>query len=135
MSDPKNTLKVMASYVNNKQLMYKLWKLAEDEERHERWESEKRRRHEVSLNGDEKVVTKIEFELANRKNAFLKGITADELHIALAKLTSDERLLIHLLYFQNLSERSVSKLYNCSQNAIHKRKVRVLEKLRICLDI
>lgn len=123
-------LKKLAVLLDDKKLVQELWKLAEDEERHERWESEKKRRHEISLDGDEKVVTKIEYELATRKEVFFNNITKYDLYAAMSNLSVDEKRLIHLLYFQHWTERDVANLYGLSQKAINKRKIKVLLKIR-----
>lgn len=54
----------------------------------------------------------------------------DELYAALAELTDDERSLIDELYFKEKSEREVSREAGISAVAVHKRKHKILDKLR-----
>ena len=58
----------------------------------------------------------------------------DALLQALAELTEDERSLIDALYFRGMSERDIAGLYSMSQQAVNKRKRRVLDKLRDLLN-
>lgn len=132
--DTRSLKRLAVCYINDEKLVHEIWKLAEDEERRERWEEEKKRRHEISLDSDEKVVTKIEYELTSKKDDFINGITKQDIYDALAKLDSHDNYLIELVYFRHFSEREVAKAYKCSQNAIHKRKVRILKLLRLLLD-
>lgn len=54
----------------------------------------------------------------------------DELYAALAELTDDERSLIDELFFKEKSEREVSREAGISAVAVHKRKHKILDKLR-----
>ena len=40
------------------------------------------------------------------------------------------RKFLYLIYGQRLSERAVAERFHVSQNAIHRRKVQILAKLR-----
>ena len=53
---------------------------------------------------------------------------------ALETLTDDERFLIKDIYFNHYSEQKISRNYNVSQQAIHKRKMKILKKLKKILD-
>lgn len=57
-------------------------------------------------------------------------LLVDKLHHALDKLTEEENKIIQALFFDELSERQYAVKQGLSQAAIHKRKQRVLEKLR-----
>ena len=45
-------------------------------------------------------------------------------------LTDEERELIHEIFYLEKSEREISAVYNLTQAAIHKRKKKILEKLK-----
>ena len=55
---------------------------------------------------------------------------AERLHKVLKELADEEKQLIQALYFDNLSERVYARMQGISQAAIHKRKQRILQKLR-----
>lgn len=59
-----------------------------------------------------------------------KKIMLDNLRLEFAKLSEDEQKILYLIYGQRLSERAVAERFHVSQNAIHRRKVQILEKLR-----
>lgn len=129
-----DNLKKLLICIDDEKLKQELWNLAEAEERHERWESEKRRRRETSLDSDDAQSVKVEYSLASKKEAFLNGITKYDLYHMLSKLDINEQRLMHLLYFQSYTEREVAQLYGVSQKAINKRKAKVLKKLQILLS-
>jgi len=54
----------------------------------------------------------------------------DMLMSALSSLTADERNLIDALFFKGKSEREVASESGISQQAVHKKKRRILEKLK-----
>lgn len=58
----------------------------------------------------------------------------DELLAALAELTDDERFLIDQFFYKEKSERQIADLSGVSQQAISKRKNKILSKLRELLD-
>ena len=58
----------------------------------------------------------------------------DMLFAALAELTDDERGLVDALFFDEKSEREVAREVGISQPAIHKRRNRILEKLKNLLS-
>lgn len=57
-------------------------------------------------------------------------ITADKLRQCLALLSENERNLITDIYFNGISEREIAKMQKVSQNAVHKRKHRILKKMK-----
>lgn len=59
-----------------------------------------------------------------------RKLMAQRLPEIISKLTADEQLLIRQIYFLNLSERELSVYYNLSNIAIHKRKMKILKKLK-----
>lgn len=64
-----------------------------------------------------------------------------EYHLMLEKLlnvfqglTSDEQALVKAIYFDGLSEREYAAQLGVYPNAVHKRKVRILEKLKKMME-
>lgn len=58
----------------------------------------------------------------------------DMLFEALSELTDDERFLIDALFYQEKSERMVSKEIDVSQNTVNYHKNRLLDKLRKLIE-
>ena len=50
------------------------------------------------------------------------------------KLTSDEQALVKAIYFDGLSEREYAAQLGVYPNAVHKQKVRILEKLKKMME-
>ena len=59
-----------------------------------------------------------------------KKIMLDNLRLEVKRLSEDEQKILYLIYGQRLSERVVAERFHVSQNAIHRRKVQILAKLR-----
>lgn len=59
----------------------------------------------------------------------------DQLLLALAELNSDERSLIDELFYKEKTERQVAEMVNTSHQAVHKKKNRILAKLKNLLDL
>lgn len=74
---------------------------------------------------DEK--TDVEAEVINK-------MTVAELRKAFLLLSPDERELIKILFIDGVTERKASEIYGVSQVAIHKRKNRILAKLKDFLE-
>lgn len=74
---------------------------------------------------DEK--TDVEAEVINK-------MTVAELRKAFLLLLPDERELIKILFIDGVTERKASEFYGVSQVAIHKRKNRILAKLKDFLE-
>ena len=58
----------------------------------------------------------------------------DKLRSAIPMLTEKERELIQAMFFNGLSEREYAKVCGVNHNAIHKRKLRILAKLKNFLE-
>lgn len=82
------------------------------------------------VNGEEALF------LANNdlEEEIVRKILHKELHKAIAKLPKPERILIKALFFKGYTERQLACKYSVSQVAIHKRKQRILEKLKKFLE-
>ena len=71
--------------------------------------------------------TDVEAEVINK-------MTVAELRKAFLLLSPDERELIKVLFIDGVTERKAAEIYGISQVAIHKRKNRIIAKLKILLD-
>lgn len=65
----------------------------------------------------------------------IRKIMTDKLKSALPLLAEDEQKLIREIFYEELSERTLAEKYGISQVAIHKRKVKILEKLKKMMKI
>ena len=59
-----------------------------------------------------------------------RKLMLDNLRLEVKRLSEDEQKILHLIYYYRLSERAVAERFRVSQNAIHRRKVQILAKLR-----
>ena len=64
------------------------------------------------------------------EDAVLRKMAEDELHRALEKLTDEEYALVYALFFEGKTERAYAKELDVSQVAVHKKKQRILKKLK-----
>ena len=64
------------------------------------------------------------------EDVVFRKLALDKLHTALLQLTKEERALIYALFFDEKTESEVAKPLGVSQQAIHKRKNRILKKLK-----
>ena len=71
----------------------------------------------------------ISFEVLN----FTMQISNEELAVALYKLSSKERDVILLHYFQNISVQEIAELYHVSRSAVYRRRSNGLKKLKVLL--
>ena len=93
---------------------------------------------DVSYNALDTDETLGEDILADRRTdvemQVINQMTVKQLRKAFLLLSPDERELITAIYIQNLTEREFAKKKGVFHNAVHKRKLRVLEKLKKFLD-
>jgi len=61
-------------------------------------------------------------------------IMLDKLSDSILLLSDDEQKLISEIFFEELSERTLAKKYGVSQVTIHKRKVKILDKLKKIIE-
>lgn len=73
-------------------------------------------------------------ETESVEETVLRKIQYAQLHKALSLLSDDERELIDRLFFQNQTEREAAADMGIYHNAIHKRKNRILGKLKNFLE-
>lgn len=64
----------------------------------------------------------------------IRRVLTDKLISCLLLLSTDEQELIHDLFYAGFTERDAAKKYALSQVAIHKRKQRILQKLKKMID-
>ena len=64
----------------------------------------------------------------------LRHMESEQLHKALSLLSDADQYLIWQIYFEERTERDLSEELGCSQNAVNKRKQRILEKMRCFLE-
>lgn len=110
-------------------------------ERQERWQEEKKQVHDVlsydALDNEEIVGAEMIPDLTSpslEENVISRELK-DRLHHAVEALPRVERELIHAIYFEGKSEREYAKQQGCSQNKIYKRRIKILSKLKMFLDI
>lgn len=73
-------------------------------------------------------------DMESVEDVALQNVTYEELHKAISELTEDEQKLIYALYFDNLTERDFAEMTGVYRNAVHKRKIRILTKLKNILE-
>ncbi len=61
-------------------------------------------------------------------------IMLDKLRNSILLLSDEEQKLIREIFFEELSERTLAKKYGVSQVTIHKRKVKILDKLKKIIE-
>ena len=64
------------------------------------------------------------------EDVVIRKLVVDKLHTALIQLTKEERDFICALFFDEKTESEVAKGLGVSQQAVHKRKNRILKKLK-----
>ena len=69
-------------------------------------------------------------EAESVEETVLRKLQYEQLHKALSLLPDDERELIDRLFFQGQTEREAAECMGIYRNAIHKRKNRILKKLK-----
>ena len=57
----------------------------------------------------------------------------DELRRSITMLEDDERLLVYALFFEGLTERQYAEKIGISKTALHARKIKVLNKIKILM--
>ena len=78
------------------------------------------------FNGEDILVDMASYTAGDVENE----IMLDNLQLEFKRLSEDEQKILYLIYGQRLSERVVAERFHVSQNAIHRRKVQILAKLR-----
>ena len=73
-------------------------------------------------------------ELESVEETVLRRLWYEQLHKAISLLSDDERELVDRLFFQGQTEREAAAEMGIYRNAVHKRKNRILEKLKNFLE-
>ncbi len=73
-------------------------------------------------------------ELESVEETVLRRLRYAQLHKAISLLSDDERELVDRLFFQGQTEREAAAEMGIYRNAVHKRKNRILEKLKKFLE-
>lgn len=71
---------------------------------------------------------------ANPENIIAKNIRTEELLNAVALLSTEDQALVQAMFYEGLTEREYADRLGVFRNAIHKRKVRILSKLKKFLE-
>lgn len=88
-----------------------------------------------ALDTDELLgVETLEDKNADVEEQVLWKMTVEELRTAVNRLTAEEKELVVALYADGLTEREYAKRKGVYHNAIHKRKIKVLAKLKAFLE-
>lgn len=72
---------------------------------------------------------------ANPENIIVGKTRTEELLKAVASLSAEDHALVQALFYEGLTEREYAEQLGVFRNAIHKRKVRILGKLKNFLEI
>lgn len=110
-------LKVPRSIFNKKNNTIEVIPSREDS--YERLQEQEVQFAETGLGTEELVIQNLQFE---------------QLHKAISRLSEDEKYLIEQLFFKERTERDLAEEYQLSQNAINKRRKKVLYKLKKILE-
>ena len=104
----------------------------------ERYQDKVARQFELSLERFQEDGVQVELQLSIYEPTVEDRLTQQEqlkkLGQALAALNSEEKLLIHELFFNGLSERNLSAKINVPQKTINDRKRKILLKLRNLME-
>lgn len=115
----------------NEQQYYEFYK---DKRRHKYLKEESLKNGEISydmLTADEfkREIILVDSELSVEQLAE-RNIIRDQLYNSLELLTLEERELIHAMFFEGVTEREYARRKGVYSNAVHKKKKRIVAKLR-----
>lgn len=86
-----------------------------------------------SEGGDsENMIPDVDLDVAE---AAVTGVMLDRLRECMHLLSDEELELVHALFYEELTEREYAKRKRVYHNAIHKRKARILAKLKKLMGI
>ena len=68
------------------------------------------------------------------ENQTVRNVTAEEIRFIISLLKPADQELVQAMFFEDLSERQYAERCGVNRNAIHKRKVRILEELKKLLE-
>ena len=102
---------------------YLTWRTKNMDISYNEYDSEECSGEDMLVDPDEDVATQVTDKLM-----------AEHIRYVVSLLPSDERELIEAIYFNGYTERSYADEKGVFRNAIHKKKVRILEKLKNFLE-
>ena len=77
----------------------------------------------------------VQFESVNQtEESVIRNMQLEQLYKALSLLSEDEQYLIRQLFFEERTERDLAEELKIYHNAVHKRKNRILKKLKNILE-
>ena len=77
----------------------------------------------------------VQFEGENQtEESVIRNMQLEQLYTALSLLSEDEQYLIRQLFFEERTERDLAEELKIYHNAVHKRKNRILKKLKNILE-
>ena len=77
----------------------------------------------------------VQFEGENQtEESVIRNMQLEQLYKALSLLSEDEQYLIRQLFFEERTERDLAEELKIYHNAVHKRKNRILKKLKNILE-
>ena len=65
----------------------------------------------------------------------LQRIVCESVKEVLAVLPDDEKALVQALFYEGVTERALAKQWGLTHGAIHQRKLKLLDKLRLLLKV
>ena len=103
-------------------------------ERRERYQRERDRKHGVcsinKLHEKGYYPEKSNYLKDTTLETVLKDECRDRLENALKKLPEQEKRLVRLLYFEDMTVKKTAEIFGCSRKTIQNRREKVLEKIR-----
>ncbi len=89
---------------------------------------------EAFEDNDDSRIDFIADEAVNVEETIIHKMMLDKLKSALKLLSESEQALIQAMFFEGLSERELAKKEGVNHNAVHKRKIRILTKLKKIIE-
>lgn len=104
-----------------------------------------RKRQETEKRSDRRHISKSDSETVSANthlvsrddptwDAILRNLTLQKLHNVIASLSEDDRLLIHLYFFQEYTMEQIGREFGISKMAVSKRLKRLLCRMRESME-
>lgn len=97
------------------------------------------KKHDISFEECVEKGIQVDFLLSRSEQSIEDEIIKAEMYAklisSLEKLSGQERLLIYSLFFKGISENQFAQSIGVTKQAVNKKKYRILEKLKILLEI
>lgn len=97
------------------------------------WNENKRARYRCDVERSLEKYLELGMDFASEtlvEEIVTEQILLEALLDALKTLSDEERALINLLFYEEMTEREAAGIFNISSVAVHRRKTRILEKLK-----